>query len=302
MEKENKNLILISSENVDERLDKFLSEAFSDLSRNLIQSLIKEEKVLVNGKVAKSGYKLKENDEIVFSLPEKLKEINLSPEDIKLNVVFEDNDIIVVNKSQGMITHPANGVYSGTFVNALLFHCKGSLSGINGVLRPGIVHRLDKETSGLIISCKNDFSHNSIASQIKDRKVKRSYYAIVHGIIENLKGTINKPIGRHKAQRHKMAVVPDGREAITHWSVIKNLKKHTLLECNLETGRTHQIRVHMASINHPIVGDSVYGKKNDKDFMMLHAFRLVFIHPRTNKETKLEVDMPKRFKNFIELN
>ena len=283
------------------RLDKFVAENCKEISRSLVQSLIEEGKILVNNKLSKSSYKLKENDQIQVSLPE-LKETEIKPENIKLDVVFEDKDLIVINKSQGMVTHPASGVYEGTLVNALLHHCKKSLSGINGVLRPGIVHRLDKETSGLIIVCKNDFSHKELAKQIQDRKAKRQYVAIVHGKLKYDNGIINKPIGRDKVHRHKMAIRDGGRIAMTKWKVLKRNEGFTFLECTLETGRTHQIRVHMKSIGHPIVGDKTYGKKNDNsNQMMLHAYKLTFTHPRTLKEIKLQCEIPMRFKTFFNI-
>ena len=287
----------VQDQSIGERLDRFVSVSIKDLSRTLIQKLIDENLILVNKKSSKPGYKLKINDVISVSIPD-LKETKIEPEKIELDVVFEDKDVIVINKPQGMVTHPASGVYKGTLVNALLSHCKDSLSGINGVLRPGIVHRLDKETSGLIIVCKNDKSHNEIAKQIQERKLKRHYLAIVHGKVQHDKGVINKPIGRDKVHRYKMAVVSGGRNAITHYKVLKRETFHgmSLLECTLETGRTHQIRVHMRSIGHPILGDKTYGKKNDPvDKMMLHAYKLVFTHPRTRKEIKLETEIPERF-------
>lgn len=291
--------LTVSEDLSGERLDRFLSEALHSLSRSLIQKLIEEDQVLVNEKPSKSGYKLRADDKVFVSIPEP-EEAKVKPEKIKLDVVFEDKDVIVINKAQGMITHPASGVYEGTLVNALLNHCKNSLSGINGVLRPGIVHRLDKETSGLIIACKNDKAHSEIAKQIQDRELKRHYLAIVHGKVIHDRGTINKPIGRDKIHRHRMAVVNGGRNAITHWKVLKKFDKFTLLECMLETGRTHQIRVHMKSLGHPVVGDIVYGKKNDPvNTMMLHAYKLGFVHPRTKEEIKLETEMPLRFKEFL---
>ena len=298
----------VSNESTGTRLDKFISDSCKEISRSLVQKLIGEKLVLVNEKPSKSSYRVKRSDEIIVKLPE-LEELKVKPEKIKLDVVFEDKDLIVVNKSQGIVTHPASGIYKGTLVNALLYHCKDSLSGINGVLRPGIVHRLDKETSGLIIACKNDKSHKEIANQIKERKLKRHYLAIVHGKVQYDHGTINKPIGRHKIHREKMAVISNGRIAITHFKVLKKVeaihelplpRNFTLLECTLETGRTHQIRVHMSSIGHPIVGDRTYGKKNDPCVeMMLHAYKLVFTHPRSKKEIKLETKVPARFFSFL---
>ncbi len=291
--------LTVSEDLSGERLDRFLSEALNNLSRSLIQKLIEKHQVLVNEKPSKSGYKLRADDKVLVSIPEP-EEARVKPEAIELDVFFEDKDVIVINKVQGMITHPASGIYEGTLVNALLNHCKSSLSGINGVLRPGIVHRLDKETSGLIIACKNDQAHSEIAKQIHERELKRHYLAIVHGKVIHDRGTINKPIGRDKIHRHRMAVVNGGRNAITHWNVLKKFDKFTLLECMLETGRTHQIRVHMKSLGHPVVGDIVYGKKSDPvKKMMLHAYKLGFVHPRTKKEIKLEAEMPSRFKEFL---
>lgn len=297
----------VSVPHKNERLDRFVCNCLENYSRGLIQSLIKEKQILVNEKASKAGYKLSAGDVISVFIPD-LKKSNVQPENIRLDVLYEDNELIVVNKPAGMITHPLAGVYEGTLVNALLYHCKNSLSGINGVLRPGIVHRLDKDTSGLIIACKSDMSHNEIAKQIKERSLKRSYLAIAHGKVQYDKGTINKPIGRDRIHRHKMAVVSGGKNAITHWRVLKKVEtRHgaslqgdfTLLECTLETGRTHQIRVHLASFGHPIVGDKTYGKKNDKEDMMLHAYKLVFKHPKTKKEIELKIDIPERFLDFL---
>lgn len=289
----------VKDESIGERLDRFVSSSLTELSRTLIQKLIDENLILVNKKSSKSGYKLRENDVIFVTVPE-LEEIRIEPEDIELDVAYEDKDVIVINKPQGMVTHPASGVYKGTLVNALLSHCKDSLSGINGVLRPGIVHRLDKETSGLIMVCKNDKSHADISKQIQERKLKRHYLAIVHGKVQHDSGVINKPIGRDKIHRHKMAVVSGGRIAITRWNVLKRFDKCTYLECILETGRTHQIRVHMKSLGNPVVGDVTYGKKNDPiKQMMLHAYKLGFIHPKTGKEIKLETKIPERFTKFF---
>ena len=288
----------VSCEYAGERLDLFICSSLSNLSRTLVQRLIDENLVLLNQKPSKAGYKLRTNDKISISIPD-LRAAKVEGENIALDIVFEDKDLIVINKPQGMVTHPADSVYKGTLVNALLYHCKDSLSGINGVLRPGIVHRLDKETSGLIIVCKNDKAHNEIAKQIEDRKLKRQYLAIVYGKVQYDLGTINRPIGRDKKHRHKMAVISGGRKAVTHWKVLKRVEIFhgmSLLECSLETGRTHQIRVHMASLGHPIIGDKTYGKKNDAvEKMMLHAYKLGFIHPKTKKEIKLEIKMPERF-------
>ncbi len=294
----NQQILIASEENIGERLDRFICTSIKDLSRTLVQRLIEEQQILVNNKLLKAGYKLRTGDKVLVLIPS-LKEMRIESESIPLDIVFEDKDVIVINKTQGMVTHPASGIYNGTLVNALLHHCRDSLSGINGVLRPGIVHRLDKDTSGLIIVCKNDKAHIQIANQIKERKLKRQYLAIVNGKVQYKTGTINKPIGRDKVNRHKMAIVQSGRIAITHWKVLKEMKGYTFVECSLETGRTHQIRVHMKSIGHPIVGDKTYGKKNEPSTMMLHAYRLVFTHPSNEKEITLETEIPKRFETLL---
>jgi 23S rRNA pseudouridine1911/1915/1917 synthase len=295
MEKTN---LKISEENKNERLDKFVLSSIPSLSRTRIQNLIEEGNILLNGEKVKSGCKLRVNDKIEVSIPEP-RGIDVKPEKIPLDVVLEDKDIIVINKAHGMVTHPGSGVETGTLVNALLHHCKKSLSGINGVLRPGIVHRLDKETSGLIIVCKNDESHVQMAKQFHDRTLEKYYYAIVCGQVKFTQGKINKPIGRDKNHRHKMGIEQDGKEAITHWKIIKIFDDYTFLECRLETGRTHQIRVHMASIGHPIVGDKTYGKKKETSPMMLHSYKIKFSHPITNEKIELETDIPKRFNTLI---
>ena len=294
------NSLNVQENNADERLDKFISDSIKELSRTLVQELIKDNLILVNNKPTKASYRLRSGDKILINISD-LKKTNIEEEKIDLNIVFEDKDLIVINKSQGMITHPASGVYKGTLVNALLFHCKDTLSGINGVSRPGIVHRLDKDTSGLIIVCKNDLAHKEIAKQIQERTLKRHYLAIVHGKVPYDQGTINKPVGRDKINRYKMDVVKGGRIAITHWKILKKLEKITFLECTLETGRTHQIRVHMKSLGYPVLGDKTYGKRNDPiESMMLHAYKVIFIHPRTKKRICLETKTPKRFLEVLD--
>ena len=288
----------VSKDFISKRLDLFVCKSLDKLNRTYVQKLIKNKHILVNNKTVKSGYKLKSNDKVFVKLPA-LEETKIKSEKIKLNVVYEDKDLIVIDKPQGMVTHPAPGVYKGTLVNALLSYCGNSLSGINGVLRPGIVHRLDKETSGLILVCKNDKAHNEIVKQIQSRKLKRQYLAILHGKVQHDIGKINKPIGRDKIHRHKMTVVSGGRNSITNWKVLKRFEKYTFIECALETGRTHQIRVHMKSIGHPVVGDATYGKRNDSNKMMLHACRLVFKHPFKKTEIKLETKVPERFQEFL---
>ncbi|MNM41518.1 Ribosomal large subunit pseudouridine synthase D [compost metagenome] len=291
----------ITSEEVNKRIDKYLSEVIENKSRSFIQGLIDNDNIKVNDKLIKSNYKLKLNDIIEVNLPEPL-ELEVKAEDIKLDIVYEDHDVIVVNKPQGMVVHPAPGNYTGTLVNALLYHCK-DLSGINGVIRPGIVHRIDKDTSGILVVAKNDNSHNFLAAQLKDHSMKREYYALVEGRVKNDIGTINEKLGRDPKDRIKMAIVKEGREAITHYEVLENYDYTTLVKCNLETGRTHQIRVHMTHIGHPLVGDPVYGYKKSKFKLMgqmLHAKTLGFVHPTTKEFLEFSTELPSYFKNIIE--
>ncbi|SHI17641.1 RluA family pseudouridine synthase [Clostridium intestinale] len=291
----------ITSEEVNKRIDKYLSEVIENKSRSFIQGLIDNDNIKVNDKLIKSNYKLKLNDIIEVNLPEPL-ELEVKAEDIKLDIVYEDHDVIVVNKPQGMVVHPAPGNYTGTLVNALLYHCK-DLSGINGVIRPGIVHRIDKDTSGILVVAKNDNSHNFLAAQLKDHSMKREYYALVEGRVKNDIGTINEKLGRDPKDRIKMAIVKEGREAITHYEVLENYDYTTLVKCNLETGRTHQIRVHMAHIGHPLVGDPVYSYKKSKFKLMgqmLHAKTLGFVHPTTKEFLEFSTELPSYFKNIIE--
>lgn len=284
------------------RVDKFLSENIDFLSRSYIQKMIKEGNVSVNEKIVKSNYCIKENDEISFLLPEN-KEPDILAEDISLNILYEDNDVIVVNKPKNMVVHPAAGHYSGTLVNGLLFHCKDSLSGINGILRPGIVHRIDKDTTGSIIVCKNDLAHESIALQLKQHSITRRYRAICHGILEEDELTINAPIGRHPVDRKKMAVnEKNGKEAITHIKVLERLKNATYIECKLETGRTHQIRVHLSSVGHPLMGDLQYCTLKNNfhlEGQALHAYILGFIHPRTKEYIETMAPLPEYFEKLL---
>lgn len=290
----------VEQDSVGTRLDVFISNEFENKSRSHIQGIIEGGAALVNGKVRKSNYKLKIDEVITLSIPEAV-ELNIAAEDIPLDIVYEDSDVIVINKSQDMVVHPAPGNYSGTLVNALLYHCK-DLSGINGILRPGIVHRIDKDTSGALVVAKNDKAHNSLAEQLKDHSMTRSYLALVEGIIKQEVGTIDEPIGRHPKDRIKMAVVESGKKAITHYKVIERFNNHTLVECNLETGRTHQIRVHMAKIGHPLVGDLVYGFKKQNFNLkgqVLHAKMLGFIHPSTNEYMEFVTPLPNYFEKII---
>lgn len=266
-----------------ERIDKFITGCIDSLTRSFIQKMIARERCFVNGKAVKASYRVKEDDVVSFSLPESA-EPDIRAEDIPLDILYEDEDVLVVNKPKHMVVHPAPGHYGGTLVNAVMYHCRGSLSGINGVMRPGIVHRIDKDTSGSLIICKNDMAHNSIAAQLKEHSVNRIYHAIVHGVIKEEELTIDAPLGRHPKDRMKMAVVPDGKRAVTHVSVLRRFGKFTYVACRLETGRTHQIRVHMAHIGHPILGDAVYapGRKSSvtcREGQILHAKTIGFIHP-----------------------
>lgn len=293
---------LVEENEVNLRLDVFIAGKMDDKSRAYIQNLIKEGNVVIFGKVKKSNYKLKLNDVVEFSIPDNEK-LDVEPENIPLDVLYEDKDVIVVNKPQGMVVHPAPGNYTGTLVNALLYHCT-DLSGINGVLRPGIVHRIDKDTSGILVVAKNDAAHNSLAAQLKEHSMNRVYNALVEGVIKEESGTVDKPIGRHPVDRIKMAVVKDGRHAVTHYNVLERYANNTLIECKLETGRTHQIRVHMAYIGHPIVGDPVYGYKKQKfnlQGQMLHARKLGFIHPSTGKYIEFSSELPDYFKKILKL-
>jgi len=295
-----KNKLQIEETSVGTRLDVFLSTYYEDKSRSYIQGIIEKSNVKVNGRVKKSNYKLKLEDLVEFIIPDPV-EMNVKAEEIKLDILFEDKDIIVVNKPQGMVVHPAAGIQSGTLVNALLAHCK-DLSGINGVMRPGIVHRIDKDTTGALVVAKNDLAHNKLAKQLKDHTTVREYLALVEGVIKEEEGTVDEPLGRHPNQRIKIAVIKGGRNAITHYKVIERFKEYTLIKCILETGRTHQIRVHMAYINHPLVGDPVYGFKKQKFNLkgqVLHAQKLGFIHPTTGEYMEVSAPIPDYFNILI---
>ena len=294
--------IKVNEENVGKRIDSFIHKVQEDISRSMVQKLIEQKNIKVNGKETKHSYKLKLNDEIEIFVPE-AKEIDLKAQDIPLNVIYEDNDIIVINKPKGMVVHPANGNPDGTLVNAVMNLCKDSLSGIGGEIRPGIVHRLDKDTSGAIIVAKNDKAHIALSEQLKNHEVKKTYLALVRGIIKENEATINMPIARSKKDRKKIDVDKDGKEAITHFKVLGRYKnKYTLLQINLETGRTHQIRVHLSHIGYPIIGDEVYSNgKNEWNVsgQCLHAWRLEFNHPITGKKISLEAEIPEYLKNII---
>lgn len=286
-----------------ERIDKFLSHEMIDFSRSYVQKLIKEGHVRVNGKIVKANYKLSYDEMIQVEIPE-LTEPDIVPENIPLDILYEDEDILIVNKPKGMVVHPAAGHYSGTLVNALMYHCGDRLSGINGVMRPGIVHRIDMDTTGSLLVCKNDMAHQSIAEQLKVHSIKRIYHAIVHGNIKEDSGTINAPIGRHPVERKKMSInYQNGREAITHYRVLERFGNYTYIACQLETGRTHQIRVHMSSIHHPLVGDMVYGPMkgafSDLQGQTLHAKILGIQHPRTGEYLEVDAPLPEYFEKLL---
>ena len=294
-------ILIVDKESENNRIDKYLAEVFNGKSRSYIQGLIEKENIKVNGKSVKSNYKVKENDEILISMPEAL-ELEVEAEDIPLDILYEDNDVIVINKPQGMVVHPAPGNYTKTLVNALLYHCK-DLSTINGVIRPGIVHRIDKDTTGVLVVAKNDEAHNFLSKQLQTHSMKREYIALVEGRLKEDTGTINKPIGRNKKDRLKMGIVEDGKRAVTHYEVLERYKNTTLIKCILETGRTHQIRVHMASIGHPLVGDEVYGFKKQRFKLkgqVLHAKTLGFIHPKTKEYMEFTTNLPEYYNNLIE--
>lgn len=281
------------------RIDKYLATALPEKSRSHYQKAIDNGLVLVNGKNVKSKYQTRIGDEILVSI-EPLKEIDILPEDIPIEILYEDGDVIVVNKPKGMVVHPAPGHYSGTLVNALMFHCKDSLSGINGEIRPGIVHRIDMNTTGSLLVCKNDKAHNDIAAQIKVHSVNRIYKGIVLGNFKDEEGTINAPIGRNPKDRKKMAVVPNGRDAVTHFKVLEQFKGYSYVEFKLETGRTHQIRVHMSHIGHPLLGDDVYGKPvKNLIGQTLHAQTLGFIQPTTGQYVEVNAPLPVYFEDLL---
>ena len=292
---------IVSFKENGERLDKAVALLNSELSRSFITKLIEEGKITINGKVEKPSFKVKENDEIeVAEIVDQKSDIK--EEDIPLDIVYEDDDILVINKPQGMVVHPANGHYSGTLVNALMF-MEDSLSSINGVIRPGIVHRIDKDTSGLLCVAKNDNAHHFLAEQLKDHTMAREYIALVRGVINENSGTIEMPIGRDKKDRQKMAVDKDGKPAVTHFQVIERFKDHTLVKCQLVSGRTHQIRVHMSAIGHPVEGDPLYAGRNYdrlyKNGQLLTAFKLKLIHPTTKKEMVFEIELPNYFNKIL---
>ena len=287
---------------MDERLDKFLSAVLPDQSRSYLQKIIKDGSVLVNGKAQKASYRMEDQDEVLVDLPE-LKEPEIEAENIPLDILYEDDDLLMVNKPKGMVVHPSAGHLTGTLVNAVMYHCKDCLSGINGVMRPGIVHRIDMDTTGVLVICKNDKAHNHVAAQLKEHSITRKYRAIVHGVIKEEEGTVDASIGRHPVERKKMAAgVKNGKRAVTHYRVLQRFRNHTYIECQLETGRTPQIRVHMASIGHPLLGDTVYGPAKNPLHLQgqtLHAQVLGLIHPSTGEYLEVEAPLPEYFEKLL---
>ncbi|EJS71093.1 RluA family pseudouridine synthase [Bacillus cereus] len=293
--------VTVAEEQKSERIDKFVAEINSEWSRSQVQQWIKDAVVTVNGKAVKGNYKVKGNDEITVTIPEP-EALDIQPEDMNLEIYYEDADVLVVNKPRGMVVHPAPGHTSGTLVNGLMHHCT-DLSGINGVMRPGIVHRIDKDTSGLLMVAKNDMAHESLVNQLVAKTVTRRYKAIVHGVIPHDKGTIDAPIGRDKKERQSMTVDENGKNAVTHFQVLERFKDFTLVECRLETGRTHQIRVHMKYIGYPLAGDPKYGPKKTLDMngQALHAGILGFDHPRTGEYIQFEAPIPEVFEEVLNI-
>ena len=295
-------LLRASEESKNQRLDAFLASSLDGLTRSQATRLIESSEVAVDGRAVSKSYKLAGGEDIAVTLPEP-EPVEAVPQDIPLDVVYEDADVIVVNKPSGMVVHPAPGHPDGTLVNALLYHCAGTLSGIGGALRPGIVHRIDRDTSGLIIAAKNDAAHQYLSAQLADHTLARTYECIVVGKLREDRGTVNAPIARHPTDRKRMAVVAGGREAVTHWEVIARYPGYTHVRCRLETGRTHQIRVHMAYIGHPILGDTVYGAKKEVPGLTgqcLHAVGLRFLHPRTHEVVELSCPLPEEFTRMLQ--
>lgn len=299
----NEQTFLIDAAEAGKRIDSYLSEQLDGVTRSMAQSWIERKLVTQQGSILKKNYKLCIGDIIHVQIPE-AQTISIVPQDIPIHIVYEDDDIIVVDKARGMVVHPAAGNWDGTLVNALMFHCGERLSGINGEIRPGIVHRIDKDTSGLLVVAKNDIAHQSLAAQIASHSAAREYKAIVVGNPREDAGTIHQPIGRHKTDRKKMAITPDGRDAVTHYQVLERYRGYALMQFQLETGRTHQIRVHMASIGHPIIGDPLYGMKKDRfaqlDGQCLHAYRLSLNHPRTGERMTFESPLPIYFTAILD--
>ena len=293
---------LVPEEQEDVRIDRYLAESCESLSRSYIQKLLKNGEVLVDGKAVKASYRVCPGDQVLVDIPEAVQP-EIQAQDMELDILYEDSDVILVNKPKGMVVHPAAGHLNDTLVNGLMAHCRDQLSGINGVMRPGIVHRIDMDTTGVLIACKNDFAHNQIAAQLKEHSITRKYLAVVHGVIKEDEGTVDASIGRHPVERKKMSVnEKNGRHAVTHYRVLRRFSGYTYIECQLETGRTHQIRVHMASIGHPLVGDEVYGPRKcpfSLQGQTLHAAVLGFIHPRTGEYLEFWAPMPEYFEKLL---
>lgn len=294
---------LVSDEDCSVRIDRYLAQVCEGMSRSYLQKLLKTGQVLVNQCAVKASYVVQEGDSVELNVPEAV-EPEILAEPMELDILYEDEDIILINKPKGMVVHPAAGHYSHTLVNGLMYHCRGNLSGINGVMRPGIVHRIDMDTTGVIIACKNDLAHSCLAEQLKEHSITRRYQAIVHGVIKEDEGTVNAPIGRHPVERKKMSINYDnGRDAVTHYRVLKRFRQFTHVECRLETGRTHQIRVHMASIHHPLLGDAVYGPAKcpvaGLTGQTLHAGVLGIIHPRTGEYMEFTAPLPEYFEKLL---
>ena len=289
-------------EQEDVRIDRYLAESCESLSRSYIQKLLKNGEVLVDGKAVKASYRVCPGDQVLVDIPEAVQP-EIQAQDMELDILYEDSDVILVNKPKGMVVHPAAGHLNDTLVNGLMAHCRDQLSGINGVMRPGIVHRIDMDTTGVLIACKNDFAHNQIAAQLKEHSITRKYLAVVHGVIKEDEGTVDASIGRHPVERKKMSVnEKNGRHAVTHYRVLRRFSGYTYIECQLETGRTHQIRVHMASIGHPLVGDEVYGPRKcpfSLQGQTLHAAVLGFIHPRTGEYLEFWAPLPEYFEKLL---
>lgn len=296
------NEFTVPEELEDERLDSVVASLSEGQSRSYLKNLIKEGSVLLNGKVSKPSTKVHENDIIKLVLPEKIVP-DILPENIPLDILYEDEDVLVVNKPKGMVVHPAPGHYSGTLVNAVMYHCGDSLSGINGVMRPGIVHRIDRDTTGSVIICKNDAAHASIAAQLQEHTIVRRYFAILYDNIAEDEFTVDRPLGRDPKDRKRMAVRSDGKRAVTHCKVLRRYGQYTYVECRLETGRTHQIRVHMAYVHHPLLGDEVYAGKRKSPFVTqgqcLHAGVLGFVHPRTGEYIETIAPLPQYFEDIL---
>lgn len=294
---------IINQEENGMRIDVFLSKKMDNVSRSYIQKLIKEKEISVNGMAVKANYKVSANDIVQLTIPD-LSEPDILPENIPLDILYEDADILIVNKPKGMVVHPSPSHYTGTLVNALMYYCKDDLSGINGVMRPGIVHRIDMGTTGSLLVCKNDFAHQKLAEDLKVHNIKRIYHAIVHGVIKEDEGTVEGPIGRHPIDRKKMSInYKNGKPAVTHYRVLKRFSNYTYIECQLETGRTHQIRVHMASIHHALVGDTVYGPAKSPFHLQgqtLHAKILGIHHPRTNEYLEIDAPLPEYFTDLLQ--